>query len=86
MQTALSRITPLYPQYVTYFAECLARRYQVAFLKSLVWHDLGLNPGLRLIIYHILLVEEEVGKYIQERVQIFIFQKTKFSLVSKFDK
>ena len=30
-------IAPLYPWYVPYIAECLARRYQVPFLKSLVW-------------------------------------------------
>ena len=40
------RIAPLYPWYVPYIAECWARRYQVPFLKSLVWRDLGLNPGL----------------------------------------
>ena len=34
------------PWYVPYNAECQARRYQVPFLKSLVWLDLGLNPGL----------------------------------------
>ena len=39
-------IAPLYPWYVPYIAERLARRYQVPFLKSLVWLDLGLNPGL----------------------------------------
>ena len=39
-------ITPLYPWYVPYITECSARRYQVASLKSLVWRDLGLNPGL----------------------------------------
>ena len=38
-------IAPLYPWYVAYIAECYARRYQVPFLKSLVWRDLGLNPG-----------------------------------------
>ena len=37
-------IAPLYPWYVPYIAECYARRYQVPFLKSLVWRDLGLNP------------------------------------------
>ena len=39
-------IAPLYPWYVPYNAECKARRYQVPFFKSLVWLDLGLNPGL----------------------------------------
>ena len=29
-----------------YIAGCWERRYQVPFLKSLVWRDLGLNPGL----------------------------------------
>ena len=38
-------IAPLYPWHVPYIAECLARRYQVAFLKSLVWLDPGLNSG-----------------------------------------
>ena len=31
---------------VPYNAECLARRHQVPFFESLVWLDLGLNPGL----------------------------------------
>ncbi len=48
-------IAPLYPWCVPYIAECEARRYQVPFLKSLVWRDLGLNPGLldhwRIYIY-----------------------------------
>ena len=39
-------IVPFYPRYIPYIAECSARRYQVPFLKSLVWLDLGLNPGL----------------------------------------
>ena len=39
-------VAPLYPSYVPYNAECSARRYQVQFLKSLVWRNLGLNPGL----------------------------------------
>ena len=39
-------IVPLYPWYVPYNAECKARKHQVLFLKSLVWHDLGLNPDL----------------------------------------
>ena len=39
-------IAPLYPWYVTYNAECWARRHLVPFLKSLVWLDLGLNLGL----------------------------------------
>ena len=43
---SLPWIVPLYPRYIPYIAECLARRYQVPFLKSLVWCDLGLNPGL----------------------------------------
>ena len=41
-----SWIAPLYPWYVPNIAGCYARRYQVPFLKSLVRHDLGLNPGL----------------------------------------
>ena len=36
-------IAPLYPWYIPYIAECYAGRYQVPFLKSLVWRDLGLN-------------------------------------------
>ena len=39
-------IATLYLWYVPYIAECQARRYQVPLLKSLVWRDLGLNPGL----------------------------------------
>ena len=39
-------IAPLYAWYVPYIAECLARRHQVPFLKSLVWRNLRLNPGL----------------------------------------
>ena len=39
-------IAPLYPWYLPYVAECQARRYQEPFLKSLVWRELGLNPGL----------------------------------------
>ena len=39
-------IVPLYPWYIPYIADCYARRYQVPFLKSLVWRDLGLNPVL----------------------------------------
>ena len=39
-------IAPLYPWYIPYIAECKARRYLVPFLKSLIWLDLGLNPGL----------------------------------------
>ena len=39
-------IAPLYPWYIPYIAECYARRYQILFLKSLVWRDLGLNPDL----------------------------------------
>ena len=37
-------IVSLYPWYISIIAE--TRRHQVPFLKSLVWHDLGLNPGL----------------------------------------
>ena len=33
-------IAPIYPCYVPYITECLTRRYQVPFLKSLVW-----SPG-----------------------------------------
>ena len=46
------RIALLYPWYVSYIAEFntqqykISRRYQVPFLKSLVWRNLGLNPGL----------------------------------------
>ena len=39
-------IPRLYPWYVPYIAECLGSRYQVLFLKSLVWPDTGLNTGL----------------------------------------
>ena len=39
-------IAPLYPWYILYIAECESRRYQVLFLKSLVWRDLELNLGL----------------------------------------
>ena len=43
-------IAPLYTWYVHYNAEWYvrynARRYKVPFLKSLVWCNLGLNPGL----------------------------------------
>ena len=39
-------IASLYPRYVPYIAECKARRYQVSFLKCLVWLDLSLNPGI----------------------------------------
>ena len=39
-------IAPFYPWYVPCIAKWLARRYQVPFLKSLVWPDLGLNPSL----------------------------------------
>ena len=46
MRYSFPLIAPLYPRYVPYMAECSARRYQVPFLKSLVWRDLGLNPGL----------------------------------------
>ena len=38
--------TLLYPWSVPYITECQARRHQVPFLMSLVWRDLGLNPGL----------------------------------------
>ena len=40
-------IAPFSPWYVPYIAECKARRYQVPFLKSLVLHDLRLNPDLK---------------------------------------
>ena len=43
---SFSWIAPLYPWYVPYIGECYARRYQVPFLKSLLWRDAGLNPGL----------------------------------------
>ena len=39
-------ITSLYPRYVPYNAECLAKRHQVLLFECLVWHDLGLYPGL----------------------------------------
>ena len=39
-------IAPLYPWCVSYIAECWVKKYQEPFLKSSVWHDLGLNPGL----------------------------------------
>ena len=40
------QIAPLYPWYTPYNAESSVRRYQVPFFKSLVWCNLGLNPGL----------------------------------------
>ena len=40
-----SLVALLYPWYVPYVAECSARWYQIPFLKSLVWLDLGLNPS-----------------------------------------
>ena len=43
---SFSRIDPLYPWFVPYYAECWARRHQVPFFESLVWLNLGLNPGL----------------------------------------
>ena len=43
---SFSWITPLYPWYVPYNAECYASRYQVPFFESLVWLDLGWNPSL----------------------------------------
>ena len=39
-------IALLYPWYVPYNAECLARKRQVPFFESLIWLNLGLNPGL----------------------------------------
>ena len=39
-------IVPLYIWYIPYIAEWEVRRYQVPFLKSLVWCDLGLNHCL----------------------------------------
>ena len=41
-----SWIAPLYLWYSPYNAECSARRHQVPFFESLVWLDLGLNPGI----------------------------------------
>ena len=43
---SFSWIAPLYIWYIPNIAECLARRYQVPFLKSLVLRNLGLNPDL----------------------------------------
>ena len=44
---SIPRIAPLYPWTVPYNGWGVkARWYQVPFLKSLVWLDLGLNPGL----------------------------------------
>ena len=39
-------LAPLYLRHVPNIAEFSARRYQVPVLKSLVWRDLGLNPGI----------------------------------------
>ena len=39
-------ITPLYPWSSPCNAVCYAMRYQVPYFESLVWLDLGLNPGL----------------------------------------
>ena len=59
-------IAPLYPWYVPYNAECYARRYQVPFFKSLVWHDLGWNSGLRVIGEHSTHLANEPVIYIWE--------------------
>ena len=40
-------IVPLCPWYIPYNAECKARQHQVPFFESLVWLDMGLNPGLQ---------------------------------------
>ena len=45
-------IAPLYPWYVPYNAKSYIWRYQVQFLGSLVWIDLGLNPELWAIDKH----------------------------------
>ena len=39
-------ISPVYYCSLPYNAECKARQHQVQFFESLVWLDLGLNPGL----------------------------------------
>ena len=39
-------IAPVYPWSLHYIAEWLARRHQVSFYESLIWLNLGLNPGL----------------------------------------
>ena len=39
-------IASIYPWYVSFNAECKARRYQVPFLETLVWLELGLTPSL----------------------------------------
>ena len=39
-------IAPLYPWSLPYNAECWARWHQLLFFESLVWFNLGLNPGL----------------------------------------
>ena len=39
-------IAPLYPWYVPYIVECYASRDNVPFFESLIWRDLGWNPGL----------------------------------------
>ena len=39
-------IAPLYSGSILYNAECYARQHQVPFFESLVWLNLGLNPGL----------------------------------------
>ena len=44
---SFSMIDPLYPWSVPYNAEWIASRHEVPFFESLVWLDLGLNPGLR---------------------------------------
>ena len=46
------RIDQLYPWYVPYNVECLARRYQVPFVESLAWLDLGWTQVSRAIGEH----------------------------------
>ena len=47
---SFSLIAPLYSWYVLYIIDYQTRRYQVPFLKSLVWGNLGLNLWYSAII------------------------------------
>ena len=75
-------IAPLYSWYVPYIAKYQARRYQVPFFKSLVWLDLGLNPGLLdhwwtlyPLYIHISMTGTENNNVIELKI-VFIIQQT----------
>ena len=86
-QYSIPWIAPLYPWYLPYNAECLARRNQVAFLESLAWLDLGLNPGLpdhwRTLLIRLMIGIIQpiagVNKYICSKVNVIALLK--FELV-----